>query len=113
MKSAAVVFVTLLSASMLSAQPQPAPQTPPAQPAQRQNKNVQVLKDLSPAEVVRAMQFMSASLGVGCEFCHVFKPGGERDFASDDKEEKRTGREMIKLVIDTNTKYFNGHTVVS
>lgn len=113
MKPAAIALVTLLSGTIVSAQPQPAPPNPPAQQAARQLKNVQVLKDMSPAEVVRAMQFMSASLGVGCEFCHVFKPGGERDFASDDKEEKRTGREMIKLVMDTNAKYFNNHTVVS
>ena len=113
MKPAAIALAILLSGSILSAQPQPAPQNPPAQQGQRQLKNVQVLKDMSPAEVVRAMQFMSASLGVGCEFCHVFKPGGERDFASDDKDEKRTGREMIKLVMETNAKFFKGRTEVS
>lgn len=111
MKGFAPAFVTLAAAAALTAQTT----TPPA-PQQRapgEPQNVQVLKGLSQPELIRAMQFMSASLGVNCDFCHVFKPGNQRDFASDDKEEKRTAREMIRLVIDTNTKYFHGNSVVS
>jgi len=76
-------------------------------------KNVQVLKGLTPSQLIRTMQFVAASLGVNCDFCHVIKSPTDRDFASDDKEEKRTAREMMHLVIDTNAKYFNGRPRVS
>ena len=48
--------------------------------AQPRFKNLQVLKDVPPDHLIPAMQFISASLGVECEFCHV------RDaFDKDDK----------------------------
>ncbi len=109
MKRAVLSFVTLVTATSLSAQMQPAP----AHPSPQQPKNVQLLKGMSPMELIRAMQFISVSLGVNCDFCHVFKPGGERDFGSDDKEEKRTARDMIRLVMDDNTKFFHDRPVVS
>ncbi len=114
MKAATIALMTIASAAILSAQPQPAPQQQrPAQGGSKELKNVLVLKDLPPAELIRNMRFISASLGVSCDFCHVFGPGDTRDFASDDKEEKRTARNMIRLVIDTNTNFFKGHTAVS
>ena len=58
------------------------------------------------------MQFMSASLGVSCDFCHV-RSGNHLDFASDDKEEKNTARQMIRLVMDTNSKFFGNRPQVS
>jgi hypothetical protein len=58
------------------------------------------------------MDLMEASLGVGCDYCHVAK-GNETDFASDAKSEKKTGREMIQLVLDTNQKFFNKRPVVT
>ena len=75
----------------LHAQP-PAGQAPPApvpgQTASQRYKNVQVLKDV-PAEQLRlAMEYITASLGVGCDFCHVTGPGG--GFDKDDKEPKRS-----------------------
>lgn len=117
MNRAATAFVILVTATTLSGQmpaspPQSAPPRP-TQPGQPELKNVQVLKGMSPAELIRAMQFMSVSLGVNCHFCHVFKADGAADFANDEKQEKKTGREMIRLVVDTNAKYFNGNTVVS
>jgi hypothetical protein len=118
MNRATIALVTLLTGTSLLAQTQPAPPPPSTQPrppqgAQPELKNVQVLKGMSPPELIRAMQFMSASLGVNCHLCHVFNANGVGDFASDDKDEKKTAREMIKLVIDTNGKYFQGNTVVS
>jgi outer membrane lipoprotein-sorting protein len=50
---------------------------------------------------------------VNCDFCHVIKSPTDRDFASDDKEEKRTAREMMHLVIDTNAKFFHERPMVS
>ena len=34
-------------------------------------KNVQVLKDVPADDLIPAMQFITASLGVECDFCHV------------------------------------------
>ncbi|HEY2323923.1 MAG TPA: photosynthetic reaction center cytochrome c subunit family protein, partial [Thermoanaerobaculia bacterium] len=52
-------------------------------------------------------------LGVGCDYCHVVKDNKEVDFASDAKSEKKTAREMIQLVFDTNDKFFNKRPVVT
>jgi hypothetical protein len=80
--------------------------------AQEKFKNVQILKDLTPAQLFQEMDLMEASLGVGCDYCHVAK-GNETDFPSDAKSEKKTGREMIQLVLDTNEKFFNKRPVVT
>src|SRR5712691_3854501 len=34
-------------------------------------KNIQLLKDLPDAQLIPVMNFMAASLGVKCNFCHV------------------------------------------
>jgi hypothetical protein len=74
-----------------------------------EQKNVQLLTNLSDAQLGLAMNNMSASLGVHCDFCHVFNEQTKNlDFASDAKDEKKTGREMIKLVLDLNEKNFKG-----
>lgn len=101
MKLLRIVLATALTATTVAAQ------------QDRQPQNVQVLKGLSHERLVRTMRFVAASLGVNCQFCHVFKPNNERDFASDAKEEKRTAREMMRLVIDTNTKYFKNRPEVT
>ncbi|HEX3580599.1 MAG TPA: c-type cytochrome [Thermoanaerobaculia bacterium] len=75
-------------------------------------KNVKLLKDLTPGQFGDAMDLMRASLGVGCDYCHEVK-GKEIDFASDAKEEKKTAREMIQIVFDTNEKFFNKRPVVT
>ncbi|HEX9160458.1 MAG TPA: c-type cytochrome [Thermoanaerobaculia bacterium] len=80
---------------------------------QQELKNVQVLKGLTPGQLFRAMQFISASLGVTCDFCHVRAANGELDLPNDAKDEKKTARQMMQLVIDTNVKYFKGQTEVS
>ena len=73
-------------------------------------KNLQVLpKDLSRQEVVAKMRLIAAGLGVRCEYCHVSTTGPDgreqNDFASDDKENKKIARGMLKMVIDINEKY--------
>ncbi len=98
MRRVVVTFALLLAALQLS--------------AQEQHKNVQLLKDLTPVQFDQTMDLMRASLGVGCDFCHVIKDK-QLDFASDDKSEKKQAREMIKLVLDTNEKFFNKRPVVS
>ncbi|HEX7139627.1 MAG TPA: c-type cytochrome [Vicinamibacterales bacterium] len=95
-----VVLVALVFAvTQLSAQEQPF-------------KNVQLLKSLTPAQLDAEMNLMRSSLGVSCDFCHVVKDKN-LDFASDEKSEKKTAREMISIVLDTNDKFFNKRPVVT
>ena len=78
-----------------------------------EQKNVQVLTNLSDNQLGLAMSDMSASLGVHCDFCHVFNEQTKSlDFPNDAKQEKKTGREMIKLVLDLNEKNFKGRPIV-
>ncbi|HZV59194.1 MAG TPA: hypothetical protein VFF42_02575, partial [Candidatus Eremiobacteraceae bacterium] len=38
--------------------------------AEEQFKNIQALKGIPADQLIPAMQFISASLGVDCEYCH-------------------------------------------
>lgn len=99
MKRLSVIFALLLGASQVFGQ-------------QQGFKNVQLLKDLTPGQFGDAMDLMRASLGVGCDYCHERKDK-DIDFASDAKSEKKTAREMIRIVLDTNDKFFNKKPVVT
>ena len=59
--------------------------------------NLQVFpKDMPRAQVIQTMNAFNTSLGVQCNYCHVLEgPGGRNDFASDEKQTKRTARQMI------------------
>jgi Photosynthetic reaction centre cytochrome C subunit len=86
-------------------------------PQQQPPKNLQVLpKDLTRGQVVAIMRGVAIGLGVRCEHCHVQNEaaagggaggGGlnNMDFASDDKETKKTARAMFRMVMDINGKY--------
>jgi photosynthetic reaction center cytochrome c subunit len=83
-------------------------------PLRAEQKNVKILTGLSDYELVRAMQLMRASLGVGCNYCHAPAADGKGlDFASDAKKEKETARKMISMVVAINAQNFNGHPAVS
>ena len=75
-------------------------------------KNIKVLNGLPQSQLIPAMNFMSASLGVRCTYCHINKDG-KWDFVSDEKPEKNTAREMIKMVLAVNKDTFRGNTEVS
>jgi photosynthetic reaction center cytochrome c subunit len=64
-------------------------------------KNIQVLKGISSEQLIPSMQFMAASLGVECRYCHV--PG---HFEKDDKKEKQTARAMIRMMSEINATDF-------
>src|SRR6266852_722667 len=64
-------------------------------------KNIKVLNVMPQSQLIPAMNFFAASLGVRCNYCHVNK-NGQWDYPSDEKEEKATARTMIKLVLETN-----------
>jgi len=101
----ATVFVAILAAH--AARPQTAPDAAP-KTASEQFKNIQVLKDIPAEQLIPAMQFMSASLGVECEFCHVH---GAMD--KDDKKPKVTARKMITMMFAINKDNFEGHREVT
>jgi len=75
-------------------------------------KNIHVLKDFPDSQLIPMMNLMAASLGVRCTFCHV-NNAGQWDFASDDKPEKKTAREMITMTLSVNKTTFDGRTEVS
>ena len=54
------------------------------------------------------MQFMSSSLGVECDFCHV-----ERQFDKDDKKPKETARKMMQMQFAINKSHFEGEREVT
>ena len=66
-----------------------APGAPPAKNAAEEFKNIQVLKNIPADQLIPTMQFIGASLGVECEFCHV-----QHEMEKDDKKAKKTAREM-------------------
>jgi photosynthetic reaction center cytochrome c subunit len=76
--------------------------------AEEQFKNIQVLKGTPADQVIPTMQFISASLGVECEFCHV-----EHAFDKDDKKPKQFARNMMRMTMAINKDNFEGHLEVS
>lgn len=78
-----------------------------------EQKNVQLLTNLSDWQLGAVMDNFTASLGVHCGTCHVRNEQTKQwDFPNDAKREKKTAREMIRMVLDLNEKSFHGHTVV-
>jgi hypothetical protein len=56
-------------------------------------KNIKVFDGLTDEQIDDAMMYMRGSLGVQCEHCQDHK-----DWSRDDKEPKRTARQMIRMV---------------
>ena len=83
-------------------------QTPEVKLAEQAYTNIVELKGVAADQVLPAMQFMSTSLGVDCNFCHV-----QGDNASDDNPKKLVARKMIEMVNDINAKFPDGKVHVS
>jgi photosynthetic reaction center cytochrome c subunit len=79
------------------------PAAPQVKTAEQQFKNIQALQGTPADQLMPAMQFISASLGVECDFCHV---AGK--FDSDDKGPKQIARKMIVMTLAINKDNFNG-----
>jgi photosynthetic reaction center cytochrome c subunit len=94
----------------------PAPAQTPAPATEKTTeqvqKNIKVLNGLPQSQLIPAMNFFSASLGVRCNFCHV-NNNGVWAYDSDEKPEKSTAREMIAMVLNINKTTFKGGTEVS
>lgn len=72
-------------------------------------KNLQILpKDISEKRMDSIMDSYTKALGIGCSFCHAPHPSiaDSLDYASDKNEMKLNARNMMKLTIDINQKYF-------
>jgi hypothetical protein len=92
---------------------QPVAVAPPAEKTVEQvQKNIKVLSGLPQSQLIPVMNFMSSSLGVRCTYCHVNKDS-KWDFVTDEKPEKNTARQMIKMVLAVNKDTFRGNTEVS
>jgi photosynthetic reaction center cytochrome c subunit len=76
--------------------------------AEEQFKNIQALKGIPAEQVIPAMQFIAASLGVECAYCHV-----EHANEKDDKKAKVTARKMINMMMAINKENFEGHREVT
>ena len=119
--ASAIVVITNVRAekaasSVTSMLPQPAqqPAVTAAQqdkPTEQVQKNIKVLTGLPQWQLIPVMNYIAASMGRRCNYCHV-NNNGQWDYASDDKQEKNTAREMIKLVLDTNKNTFKGNVEV-
>jgi hypothetical protein len=85
-------------------------QATPAGPklAEEEFKNIQALKGIPADQVIPSMQFIAASLGVECEYCHVAHANEK-----DDKEPKVTARKMINMMMAINKDNFEGHREVT
>lgn len=71
--------------------------------------NLKVLPDnISRDQLLATMRGFTEALGIRCSTCHVgeeSQPLSEYDFASDDKEMKRTARTMLRMVRAINGQY--------
>jgi len=76
--------------------------------AEQQFKNIKVLKDVPAEQLIPTMQFIAASLGVECEFCHV-----EHEMEKDDKKDKQTARKMIEMELAIDKYNFDGDLEVT
>jgi len=71
-------------------------------PRQSGFRNIQVLTDMSERDIQLTMQSWSRQFGVTCFECHI-----QGDFASDERDRKRTARRMAEMVRALNqTPYF-------
>jgi len=65
-------------------------------------------KTISRQDLLENMRGFSFSLGVRCQFCHAGKEGNKLDqvdFASDEKDTKKTARAMLRMVDAINQEY--------
>ena len=122
-KGAAVAATVFLSGSFLLvyavrgpqmlAQSGPKSMTQPVhQPATKTAaevyKNIKVLKDIPADDLIPTMEFISASLGVRCSYCHV-----EHHFDQDTKRPKKRARDMMEMMFTIDKDHFHGHLVVT
>src|ERR1043166_7772317 len=71
-------------------------------------KNLKVLNNTPSDLLLPSMQFITSSLGVQCEYCHV-----ENAFEKDDKKPKQIARQMIQMMEKINNTEFRDRQEVT
>lgn len=82
--------------------------SPAGKTAEQAYKNIQTLKGRPADEIIPAMQFITASLGVECDYCHV-----QGAFEKDDKKPKQIARKMMQMMTAINQQNFDDHREVT
>ena len=112
MIAALVPVVDRTQAQGVPANPQSVGPAPQEKTMEQAGKNIQVLKALPESQLGTVMNYVAGSLGVRCNYCHVNKGGNNWVWESDEKPEKQTAREMMKMVLEINKTTFKGNTEV-
>ena len=107
-----VLAGTMIAIEARSPQSQPANTNAP-QTAGQKYKNIQVLKDIPADQLIPTMQFITAALGVECDFCHTEGADKRLEFDKDDKKEKKTARQMMQMMFAINKNNFDGERQVT
>jgi hypothetical protein len=83
-------------------------------PGSERFKNLQVLpKNITVDSLDKIMDGFNADLGVDCKFCHKRdKKADTLIFDSDDKSEKEITRNMMRMTMDLNKRYFQFNETV-
>src|SRR6266478_7065904 len=89
-------------------EPPKTPAAPGTKLAEEEFKNIQALKGIPAEQVIPSMQFIAASVGVECEYCHVAHANEK-----DDKKPKVTARKMINMMVAINKDNFEGKREVT
>jgi photosynthetic reaction center cytochrome c subunit len=109
-----IFLVTMVTATAAAAQP------PAAAGVSR--PKLQVLQALPESQLFPLMNLVATSLGVQCDYCHVQDaPNLARTPSNvggwlwdrDDKPQKRTAREMMRMVIELNAGRFKGESRIT
>lgn len=106
--AAVLVLATGLGSAAIAQSSSPQQSSANQATAEHTFKNIKVLKDIPANQLIPSMQFISASLGVECGFCHV-----ENHFDQDDKKPKLTARKMMLMMAAINQNNFDGHRQVT
>lgn len=103
-----VVFLLMAQAQVQSRQTASPSAIPSGATTEQTYKNIQVLKGVPSGQLIPAMQFITASLGVECGFCHL-----ENHFDQDEKKPKQIARKMMQMMMAINQNNFEGHRRVT
>lgn len=108
--SACALTLAAFAVVSLSSLGMPAPKNPPSH--EMKFKNLKILpKNISPKQLHEVMHSFSVALGYHCDNCHAHVAGDPNpmhlDFASDAKDEKKEARDMMRMMMKINRKYFD------
>src|SRR5580693_6770109 len=108
MRTFRTFLIAAVAAGGFTGQSMRAQATPDAKTAEQVYKNITQLKGTPADQLQPAMQFIAASLGVECTFCHV-----QGKMEADDKPAKKTARDMMAMTMAINANSFRGQKQVT